>query len=130
LKLLNALVKEGRTHRLAVFLAGCLHYIHQIANQKQNGNPTAEKFSEITDSLINDYNEDAHTELEKSLKSLLSDANVKFIRTNSRGNRYSIINNADKPFVSHCITSRCRFHTLQKYRLYGLRLNATVLLST
>ena len=29
---------------------------------------------------VNDYNEDAHTELEKSLKSLFKDANVKFIR--------------------------------------------------
>jgi len=100
LKLLKALVPEGRTHRLAVFMAGCLHYIHQIANQKQNGNPTAEKFSELADSLINDYNEDAHTELEKSLKSLLKDANVKFIRTNSKGNSYSIIDTTMEEYIS------------------------------
>jgi hypothetical protein len=100
LKLLKALIPEGRTHRLAVFVAGCLHYIHHIANQKQNSNPTAEKFSELADSIINDYNEDAHTELENSLKSLLTEANVKYIRTNSRGNSYSIINSAIEEYIS------------------------------
>ena len=100
LELLKTLVPEGRTHRLAVFVAGCYHYIHHIADQKQKGNPTAERFTELADSLINDYNEDAHIELEKSLKSLFGDANVKFIRTNSRGDSYSIIDNTMEEFIS------------------------------
>lgn len=100
LKLFKSLVPEGRTHRLSVFVAGCLHYIHDIAEQKRDVNPAAERFAELADSLFDDYDENSHIELEKSLKSVFKDAKVKFNRTASRGDSYSIVDDAMEEFIT------------------------------
>lgn len=94
-RMLNHLIPDGRTHRLAPIIAGMLRYATVIAIEKNNTNKEPDTISrnlEIADEL-NDPNEIKKI-LSESLEILFDDSNVMFKRTDYRGNHYSILDAA------------------------------------
>ena len=92
--MLKKLVPHGRTHRISVVIASMLQYAHTIAYEKQNSSPEARKLLDMFDYAYDNYMEGNITEILSLTESLLKDANVKFKRVSSRGDVYSIAEEA------------------------------------
>lgn len=97
--MLNKLVPQGRSHRLAPLIAGMLHYALAIAEKKDD------KESDTTSavqSLLYAAEASDPSEVENYLKDLVKqlfmDAKVKYTRTNVRGNNYNILDSAYEEF--------------------------------
>ncbi len=93
--MLKELVPHGRTHRLAVVVASMLQYASVQDTKK--GRAVAE--------LLQGANEDGEYgdtsgKVEKLVERLFKDAKVKYKRTSSRGQSYSIIDGAIEEFVA------------------------------
>ncbi len=84
INMLKELVPHGRTHRLAVVVAGMLYYT--ALQNRIEGNAVSDIFDEI-DGM--DY-DDTESELMVVVERLFNDAKVKWKRTNSKGQGYSI----------------------------------------
>lgn len=100
LEMLKQLVPQGRTHRLAVVIAGMLQYAKQVASKKfinkfEDGSVES---SLLTVGESDDY-EERTSELDDIITQLFDDANVPYTRTNHRGNEYSIIDSAVMEFT-------------------------------
>ena len=94
-KMLKTIVPHGRTHRLAVVVAGMLQYAHTQCHLKHNSdNPAATILEEAND------NNDVSEELFLIVKSLFKDAGVKHERVNSRGQKYCIIETSLQEFLA------------------------------
>jgi hypothetical protein len=99
-RMLRELVPDGRTHRLAVVLAGMLQYAVAIAaaksaKEKREGSLAYSllEASEATDpSEVKDLIHHAVTQLFK-------DAKVRFERTNARGDKYSLAEDSYEEFI-------------------------------
>jgi hypothetical protein len=99
-RMLHELVPDGRTHRLAVVLAGMLQYAVAItdaksAKEKREGSLVYSllEASEATDpSEVEDLIHDAVVQLFK-------DARVRFERTNARGDKYSLADDSYEEFI-------------------------------
>lgn len=92
--MLKQLVPQGRTHRLAVVIAGMLQYASQVASKKSGKNP---KEGSVEASLLfaDEFDiEDGTAELSDIIEQLFDDAQVPYARTSSRGDEYSIIDSA------------------------------------
>lgn len=92
--MLKKLVPHGRTHRISVVVASMLQYAQQIANEKQKSNSKARKLFELFEAAYDNYIEEDIIDILSITESLLKDAKVKFKRVNSRGNCYSIAEEA------------------------------------
>jgi len=100
LRLLRQLVPDGRTHRLAVVVAGMLQYAAAMA--AANGEGEEEEHSlaaslleaaEVSDpSEVKDLIHDAVVQL-------FNDAKVRFERTNARGDKYSLAEDSYEEFI-------------------------------
>lgn len=86
INMLKSLVPHGRTHRLAVVVAGMIQYATGMIYKKDPG--LYEKLFENED--YDDYAV-GNKELEPYVEKLFTDAKVKSARTNSRGQIYSIV---------------------------------------
>lgn len=98
-RMLGKLVPDGRTHRLAVMLAGMLQYavVTAGANQHEHkdGSLAASllEASEVSDpSEVKDLIHDAVVQLFK-------DAKVRFERINARGAKYSVAEDSYEEFI-------------------------------
>ncbi len=98
--MLRKLVPDGRTHRLAVMVAGMLQYAVVMAaakgaKERHEGSLAASllEASEVSDpSEVEDLIDDAVVQLFK-------DARVRFERTNARGDTYSLANDSYEEFI-------------------------------
>lgn len=98
--MLRELVPDGRTHRLSVVIAGMLHYATVMA----------ERFDEdeleegsVALSLLNANEGDPDQvkgELHDVVKRLFADAGVTFDRVSSRGDSYSVADEAYNEYFS------------------------------
>jgi len=99
IEMLQQLVPQGRTHRLAVVIAGMLQYASQVASKKSGNNP---KEGSVEASLVfaDELDEDeSNAELADIIESLFDEAKVPYARTNRRGDEYSIIDSAVMEFI-------------------------------
>ena len=99
-EMLHQLVPEGRTHRLAVMVAGMLHYAIGIAAAKK----TKEKpEGSLALSLLeaSDATEPSDVEelIHDAVVQLFKDAKVRFERTNARGDKYSLADDSYAEFI-------------------------------
>jgi hypothetical protein len=99
-RMLRKLVPDGRTHRLAVMVAGMLQYTvvmaaARSAKERDEGSLTASllEASEVSDpSEVRELIHDAVVQLFK-------DAKVRFERTNARGDKYSLAEDSYEEFI-------------------------------
>jgi hypothetical protein len=98
-RMLRKLVPDGRTHRLAVMLAGMLQYAAAMAvaagDEEDEGSlaPSLLEATEASDpSEVKDLIHDAVVQLFK-------DAKVRFERTNARGDKYSLAEDSYEEFI-------------------------------
>jgi hypothetical protein len=99
-KMLRALVPDGRTHRLAPLVAGMLQYAVTMAED----NPDEEADEEsVTRSLLDATEASDPSEVEDYLQDvvdqLFKDAKVKHERTSARGEGYSIAESVYEEFI-------------------------------
>ena len=96
--MLRKLVPDGRTHRLAVILAGMLQYAVAMVAAKdyKDARPLAASLLEASDatepSEVADLIHDAVVQLFK-------DAKVRFERINARGDKYSLAEDSYEEFI-------------------------------
>lgn len=98
--MLQQLVPYGRTHRLAPLVAGMLQYALIIALEKYGDGP---REGSVAQSLLSasesDDIEEVVGDLRDVTEQLFKDAGVGYARTNSRGDGYSIVENAIYEFI-------------------------------
>ena len=106
--MLNCLVPEGRTHRLAPLVAGMLRFAAKCAYRKHRGRPPKGSLAEALvfgDEIGEDEEEGgldlgttpagtARTLLSAATVRLFRDAKVRYTRTSARGGGYSIVDSA------------------------------------
>ena len=97
LEMLRRLVPYGRTHRLSVLIASMLQVAVEIANEKEQSSAKARELVEAIDLVYED--EDGEREILRMIEELFKDAGVKFKRVSSRGERYSIAEDALYQFI-------------------------------
>jgi hypothetical protein len=95
ISMLKELVPNGRTHRLAVVVASMLQYA--VTQDTKNGKPVAELLQEVNED--GEYGNSGE-KVVKMVEKLFRDAKVKSKRTSSRGQSYSIIDDAIAEFVA------------------------------
>ncbi len=95
-KMLSELVPDGRTHRLAPLVAGMLQYAAQVAVVEGSDEPLANAFSNMEE--VYDSG-DVPKAIVRSAEKLFFDANVAFDRHSSRGDHYSILEEALEEFI-------------------------------
>jgi len=98
LKMLKDLVPWGRTHRLAVVVAGMLQYAASCRNRSKAKDNSIVQLLDESDEIGMDYDEQQRLIL-PLIEQLFKDAGVKWKRTNSRGEGYSIAENSMGEFL-------------------------------
>ncbi len=88
-KMLKNLVPHGRTHRLAVLVAGMIQYASNAVYEKD-----PDLYNELFDYTDSDNFEVGTRQLVPYIEKLFKDAGVKSGRANSRGQAYSIVESA------------------------------------
>ena len=99
LDMLKRLVPYGRTHRLSVVIAGMLQYAQDVAHEKAETSSKANKLSVLFEEANEGYMDDDIRGLLNLIKTLFKDAGVRYRRTNSRGQGYSIAEEAAHEFM-------------------------------
>lgn len=96
-QMLSELVPEGRTHRLALLVAGMLQYAAQVAEvDEDSDDPLAHAFTTMYEA----YDAGSVPKvIYRSAEQLFFDANVAYDRHSSRGTHYSILEEALEEFV-------------------------------
>lgn len=97
--MLQRLVPRGRTHRLAVVVASMLQCAQEMAYEKAESNAKARRLQEIFEEADEQYIEDNIKALLLLAETLFKDAGVPHSRTNSRGRKYSIAEEAVIEFL-------------------------------
>lgn len=98
--MLKRLVPGGRTHRLAPLAAGMLQYAADRASQRSRGAPREGSVASALLSAIEETDAGGDvTYLAEIVEQLFRDAGVKSIRSNRRGDRYSLVDAAIAEFV-------------------------------
>jgi hypothetical protein len=100
-EMLEILVPDGRTHRLAPLVAGMLQYASAIAFEKYGDSPPEDS---LAYSLLfveeGEDSDDASATLLEAIDVMFRDANVGSQRVSSRGEEYSIAQAALAEFVN------------------------------
>jgi hypothetical protein len=99
-EMLKRLVPYGRTHRLSVVVAGMLQVTHMIAQEKERSSAKAKKLSAIFENAYEHQEESGLNPLLKVTEQLFKDGGVRFKRVNSRGEGYSIAEDAVYQFLN------------------------------
>ncbi|MGH7828461.1 MAG: hypothetical protein ACREQ7_25175 [Candidatus Binatia bacterium] len=99
-RMLRKLVPDGRTHRLAVMVAGMLQYAVAIAAAKsaKERDEGSLAFSLLEASDATDPSE-VDDLIHDAVVQLFKDAKVRFERTNSRGDKYSPAEDSYEEFL-------------------------------
>jgi len=96
--MLRKLVPDGRTHRLAVMVAGMLQYAAAVApvNGDEDERSLASSLLEASDAPDPSEVEDL---IHDAVVRLFKDAKVRFERTNARGDKYSLAEDSYEEFI-------------------------------
>jgi hypothetical protein len=99
-RMLRNLVPDGRTHRLAVMVAGMLQYAVAIAAAKSAKERCegALAFSLLEAGDATDTS-DVQDMIHDAVVQLFKDASVRFERTNARGDKYSLAEDSYEEFI-------------------------------
>ena len=97
--MLKRLVPNGRTNRLSVVVAGMLQYAQDLAHEKAESNSKAKQLSAIFEEAHEQSMDGDTKELLALAELLLTDAGVRYKRTSSRGQNYSIAEEAVQEFL-------------------------------
>jgi acyl-CoA thioesterase len=100
-RMLRELVPDGRTHRLSVMLAGMLHYAAAIAaaaNQHEGEDEHSLVASLMEATEVSDPSE-VEDLIHDAVVQLFKDAKLRFERTNARGVKYSLAEDAYTEFI-------------------------------
>ena len=99
-RMLHELVPDGRTHRLAVMVAGMLQYAVAIAAAKsaKEKNEGSLAFSLLEAGDVSDPSE-VKDLIHDAVVQLFKDAKVRFERTNARGQKYSLAEDSYEEFT-------------------------------
>ena len=96
--MIRRLAPSGRTHRLSVLIGGMLQYALEISHEKEN--PKAKKLSDLFE-VVSEYSDDEDIEpVIEITEKLLDDAGVSYKRKSSRGDSYSIAEEAVREFLA------------------------------
>ena len=98
MRMLRKLVPDGRTHRLAVMVAGMLQYAVAIAAAKRKEDQESLTASLLEASETNDPSE-VEDLIHDAVVQLFKDAKVRFERTNARGDKYSLAEDSYEEFI-------------------------------
>lgn len=99
-EMLRRLVPDGRTHRLSPLVAAMLQYASTMAYEKYGGNPEEGSAAQLLLEASEAYEPEEAVELLSELvQGLFEEAGVKFRRTSSRGDDYSIADSAVYEFI-------------------------------
>mgnify|MGYP006296632755 CR=1 FL=1 len=99
--MLHSLVPQGRTHRLAVLIAGMLQYAVDEIYEKHNGKPQEDTLEHALIMASESYDVDGALEyVEEMLQKLFKDAGVGYERVSARDQEYSIAENALYEFIN------------------------------
>jgi len=99
-KMLQTLVPGGRTHRLAVVVAGMLQYAAALSeddDEEDAGEPSVA--AALIRSCETSDPDDARNLLDDVVTRLFKDAGVEYKRTNSRGQGYTITESIYEEYV-------------------------------
>lgn len=99
LDMIRRLVPGGRTHRLSVVIAGMLQYALEVSHEKEASNAKAKKLSDLFESVFDYYDDNDIDPAIELAEKLLMDAGVNYERMNSRGDSYSIAEEAVREFL-------------------------------
>lgn len=99
LDMIRRLVPGGRTHRLSVVIAGMLQYALEVSHDKEASNENARKLSNLFQSVIDFTDDDDIDPAIELAEKLLMDAGVNYERVSSRGDSYSIAEEAVHEFL-------------------------------
>ena len=98
--MLHDLVPDGRTHRLAPMIAGMLRYASDMAYEEHGANP---ENGTVAHSLLfaseANHPDEAGESLSDIVVQLFKDAKVRYKRASSRGEGYSIVEQAIYEFI-------------------------------
>jgi hypothetical protein len=97
-RMLRNLVPDGRTHRLAVMLAGMLQYAVVMAAAKGDKDERSLAASLLEASEASDPSE-VEELIHDAVVQLFKDAKVRFERTNARGDKYSLAEDSYVEFI-------------------------------
>jgi len=100
LDMLKQLVPHGRTHRLSVFVAGCLQYAAGRASERWGTKmPPDGTAAQTLLSAWESGPEEAESTVSRLVERLFLDAGVRFRRVNHHGQEYSIADDAASEFM-------------------------------
>lgn len=94
LEMLRELVPYSRTHRLAPMIAGMLQYAYSLAEEKYGDAPEEGSVADVLLNAPEYFDPESAYELVQIIEGLFEDAGVEYQRYNSRGDGYSIAENA------------------------------------
>jgi hypothetical protein len=97
--MLKRLVPNGRTHRLSVVIGGMLQFAYEVASEKAELNSKARKLYDYFQAAYECSDEEYVDEVIDITENLLRDAEVRYKRHSSRGESYSIAEEAVHEFL-------------------------------
>ena len=99
--MLRSLIPQGRTHRLAVLVAGMLQYAVDEVYEKHSKNAEEDTIEHALIMASESYDVDGALEYaEEILQQLFEDAGVSYERVSAQGQEYSIVENALYEFIN------------------------------
>lgn len=98
-EMLQSLVPDGRTHRLAPMVAGMLQYAANVAYEKYGDDPEEGSVAHSLLLASEVYDPDEAVELFDLISQLFEDAEVEYERVDHRGDEYSIVDSAIYEFI-------------------------------
>ncbi len=98
--MIRRLVSGGRTHRISVVVAGMLQYALEISHEKEGSNAKAKKLSELFESVFDYYDDGDIDPAIELTEELFMDADVNYERVSSKGDSYSIAEEAVREFLA------------------------------
>jgi len=100
LDMLQTLVPGGRTHRLAVLVAGMLHYAYALSLSKKAKQTKARHLVDLFESALEGQDEDDLQAVVELVEKLFDDAGVAYQRRSRRSGSYSIAAEAVNEFIT------------------------------
>jgi hypothetical protein len=99
--MLHSLVPEGRTHRLAVVVAGMLRHAVEVTLARFGEDPPEGSVAAALIQVAEEPDPDEESDgIRDLVETLLRDANVAAKRVSARGREYSIVDSAIEQFTS------------------------------
>ena len=93
--MLRVIGPSGRTHRIAVVVAGMLQYAYEVYLKKDDGK---NELGELMLAVFETGYDEAQEWLSPVLQELFMDAGLVWKKTNSKGQKYNVIGNAIDEF--------------------------------